>query len=513
MGEMQEVSSLDTPTPVRILIVDDEEDICWAVSGVVRKQGWQPIMATSGEEALASIQKTQPALVLLDLQLPDIKGETIIKKVNATFPDIVIIVITGYGSTQDAVRMVKSGVYDYLTKPFDHDQLIITMQHALEERKLKQEVQRLRQKAGGPTTALRETMGGSKAVQLLSAQVASVAQTDFTVLITGETGVGKELVAQAIHATSRRADKPFIAVDCGAIPEALMERELFGHEKGAFTGADRAVPGAVELASGGTLLLDEIGNLPLSMQSKLLRVLEDRRIQRLGGTRSIKADFRVIAATNAGLAEQVERQLFRRDLYHRLAEFTVHVPPLRERREDMPFLVRRILALTNEELGKSVRGLSAAAWESLQTYDWPGNVRELRNVLRRGALLADGGTIDRTHLWPADHEPNPGSPAPPGEDRLCWHQENCPYKLVFGRAQMECWKLPLKDAVQQAVSHMERMVLCRVLAQTKGNKAKAARLLKVDYKTIHTKLKQYGISNGVPAEGNPVGTLRNGAYS
>ncbi|MBY0577709.1 MAG: sigma-54 dependent transcriptional regulator [Burkholderiales bacterium] len=507
MGNIQEAASLD---PVRILIVDDEEDICWAVSGAVRKQGWQPIMATSGEEALASIQQAQPDVVLLDLQLPDIQGEAVIRKINALYPDIVIIVITGYGSTQDAVRMVKSGIYDYLTKPFDHDQIIITMQHALEERKLKQEIKRLRRKAGDTTTALRETMGSSKAVQLLIAQVARVAQTDFTVLITGETGAGKDLVAQAIHASSHRANKPFIAVDCGAIPEALMERELFGHEKGAFTGADRAVPGAAELASCGTLFLDEIGNLPLSMQSKLLRVLEDRRIQRLGGTKSVKADFRVIAATNAGLSEQVERQLFRRDLYHRLTEFTVHVPPLRERREDLPFLVRRILALTNEELGKSVRGLSASAWESLQTYDWPGNVRELRNVLRRGVLLADEGAIDRTHLWSAEQDLDPFDFAPPGEDHLCLHHERCLYKLAFDCTGPKHWNLPLKDAVQQVVSQMERMVLNRVLAETKGNKAEAARLLKIDYKTIHTKLKEYGISNGIPSEVEPP---RNGMHS
>lgn len=291
-----------------------------------------------------------------------------------------------------------------------------------------------------------------------------------------------------------------------------MERELFGHEKGAFTGADRAIPGAAELASGGTLFLDEIGNLPLAMQSKLLRVLEDKRIQRLGGTKSVKADFRIIAATNAGLLEQVERQLFRRDLYHRLAEFTVHIPPLRERREDLPFLVRRILALTNEGLGKSVQGLSASAWESLQTHDWPGNVRELRNVLRRGVLLADEGTIDRAHLWPVEHEPTLGI-VPSGEDHLHLHQEDCPCKSVFDHTHPESWKLPLKDAVKQAVSHMERLVLHRVLTETKGNKALAARLLKIDYKTIHTKLKEYGISNGVPSEENPVCTSGYGENS
>ncbi len=498
MGEIQKASLFDTPAPARILIVDDEEDICWALAAVVRKLGWQPATARSGEEALAAIQKAQPDVVLLDLQLPDIKGEAIIQKISATSPRSAIIVITGYGSTQDAVRMVKHGVYDYLTKPFDHDQLIITMQHALEERKLKQEVQRLRQNVGDPSAVLRETMGSSKAVQLLAAQVARVAQTDFTVLITGETGVGKELVAHAVHTASHRADKPFIAVDCGAIPEALMERELFGHERGAFTGADRTILGAFELVSGGTLFLDEIGNLPLSMQTKLLRVLDDKRIQRLGGTKRVKADFRVVAATNNDLAQQAERSVFRRDLYHRLAEFTICVPPLRERREDLPFLVGHILTLTNEELGKSVRGLSAPAWERLQTCDWPGNVRELRNMLRRGVLLADEGTIGIPHLWPASHESATDSLTPLGENPCCSYLEGCPYKQLLDHANQEGWKLPLKDAVQEVVSHMERIALQRVLAQTKGNKAQAARLLKVDYKTIHTKLKEYGISNGVP---------------
>lgn len=498
MGEMREVSLFDMemPDPVRILIVDDEEDICWAISELIRQQGWQPIIATNGEDALTSIQQAQPDVVLLDLQLPDIKGETLIKQISANSSDIVTIVITGYGSMQDAVRMVKSGVYDYLTKPFGHDQLIITMRHALEERKLKQEVRRLRQKAVDPTTALQQTMGSSRAVQGLAAQVARVAPTDYTVLITGETGAGKEIVAHAIHSASPRADKPFIALDCGAIPEALMERELFGHEKGAFTGADRAVPGAIELAAGGTIFLDEIGNLPVSMQSKLLRVLEERRIQRLGGTKSVKADFRVLAATNAGLLAQVEKQHFRRDLYHRLAEFTVHIPPLRERREDIPFLARRFLALTGEELGKSVRGLSASAWDALQSYDWPGNVRELRNVLRRGVLLADEGMIECAHLWLSSHQVGGEDLVPSADSDLGLHRESDWSQRVLDGTPLEPWKLPLKDAVQQVVSHMERMVLSRVLAQTKGNKAEAARLLKIDYKTIHTKLKEYGISNG-----------------
>ncbi|MDO8438243.1 MAG: sigma-54 dependent transcriptional regulator [Nitrosomonadaceae bacterium] len=320
--------------------------------------------------------------------------------------------------------------------------------------------------------------------------------TNFSVLVTGETGTGKELVAQALHAGSARAGKPFVAVDCGAIAESLIESELFGHEKGAFTGAHQAKAGAFELASGGTIFLDEIGNLPLAMQGKLLRVLETRKIHRLGSTHERDVDFRVVVATNADLPTLVEQQKFRADLYHRLAEFTIHLTPLRERTEDIAFLVNRFLTAASKELSKPVGGLSASAWDLFRRYDWPGNVRELRNQLRRAVLLCDdpGGMISPANLGTLDA---PGSPSEClGSDQAerggaC---RACPLHpsavlLTSGNS------LSLKELVGRVVTQVERAFLLQALELTEGNKAHAARLLQIDYKTMHCKLKVHQISS------------------
>lgn len=471
----------------QILIVDDEEDIRWALSRLVQVQGWEPVTASSGSEALVCIKKAQPDVVLLDLLLPELNGQALVTAIHTYAEDIPIIVITGHGSMQDAVKMVKAGVYDYMTKPFDNNHVILTIRHAFEELQLKREVFRLREKAH-ELAPLCENMGNGKAVQLINSQVSHVAQTDFTVLISGATGTGKELVAHAIHDCSPRCNMPFIAVDCGAIPEALMEGELFGHEKGAYTGADKVMAGAVELASGGTLFLDEIGNMPFAMQNKFLRVLETKKIHRLGSSREIKVDFRVVAATNENLNVNVEQKTFRLDLYHRLAEFMICLPPLRERREDLPYLVRRILMITNQELKKNVRGLSGATWDLIQKYDWPGNVRELRNVLRRGVLLCnDQEIIAPEHLMLGESSLfTPGQPDQPvagASTRAAYEPEQ--EDTMDG--------LTLKGEVQRAVTHVERMLLIKALDHSKGNKAHAARLLQIDYKTIHYKLREYGI--------------------
>lgn len=454
----------------RILIVDDEEDIRWALDKLMRGNGFETVAAATGEEALQHIGQSQPDLVLLDMVLPDANGRTIAEAAQTC--GIPVIVITGNGNMRDAVKMVKSGVHDYLTKPFDNDYVMLTVRRALEGLKLKREVLRLREEVH-ENAPLCETMGNSKSIQHINSQVSHVARTDFSVLVMGSTGTGKELVAQAIHAYSPRSDKPFIAVDCGAIPEALMEGELFGHERGAYTGADRIMVGAVERASGGTLFLDEIGNMPVAMQSKMLRVLETKKIRRLGSTKEIRIDFRVVAATNENLIEKVDRNDFRRDLYHRLAEFTIHIPPLAERGEDLPYLVRRILTITNQELQKNVRGLSSHAWELIQKHPWPGNVRELKNVLRRAVLLCtDGEIISSSHLG-LEKEASP-DPAYDPDD-----------------AAME--GITLRSEVQRAVTDVERKLLKRALEHAGGNKASAARLLHIDYKTIHYKLKEYGI--------------------
>ncbi len=470
-----------TVVPPEILIVDDLEEVRRVLSKLLQAEGFAPVVAASGKEALTSIRQRSPDVVLLDVRMPDMDGLTVLTQIKAYDGNLPVIMITGYGSTQDAVRAVKAGAYDYLTKPFNNDDVILTVRRALQERALRCQVRQLREDVQ-EVIPLSESMGRGSAIQRVVAQVACVAETDFSVLITGETGTGKELVARAIHSGSPRSGKAFVTVDCGAIPESLIESELFGHERGAFTGADRAKAGAFELSSGGTVFLDEIGNLPMPMQGKLLRALEGRRIHRIGSTKTVAVDLRVVAATNADLPTMVEQRAFRRDLYHRLAEFAIQIPPLRERKEDLVFLVKRFLDLTSQELGKSVRSVSGPAWEMIQTYDWPGNVRELRNALRCAVLLTnDHGSIMPEHLRTSD-------PMAPG------HRSG-------GYADSErppCDRhVSLKEAVRQALRQVERVLLIQALRQAKGNKAQAARLLEIDYKTIHTKLKGYGIATRV----------------
>jgi two-component system nitrogen regulation response regulator GlnG len=318
-----------------------------------------------------------------------------------------------------------------------------------------------------------EGMGSSEAMRRVVADVERVAPTDFTVLITGETGSGKEVVARAIHRQSRRSAGPFVPVDCGSIPASLIESELFGHEKGSFTGADRTRLGKFELASGGTLFLDEISNLPLDVQPKLLRALQERRIWRVGAARGLAVDIRVIAATNQDLAGLVRESLFRRDLYHRLNEFSITVPPLRERGQDILYLAHRFFELTNRELKKGVHGFSDAAAEVLLGYRWPGNVRELRNVIRRAVLLAED-CIDPSHL------------------SICILPAAADVRPLDLEGELD-GSIPLREMVRRAVASLERRVLARALRQTGGNKAEAARLLQIDYKTIHKKTREYGI--------------------
>jgi two-component system nitrogen regulation response regulator GlnG len=314
-------------------------------------------------------------------------------------------------------------------------------------------------------------------MQQVFAEMQRVAPTDFTVLITGETGAGKEVVARAVHRMSPRGSGPFVPVDCGSIPPSLVEGELFGHEKGSFTGADRCRPGKFEAASGGTLFLDEISNLPLHMQPKLLRALQDKQIWRIGGVRPLAADIRIVAATNQDLAALVRAGTFRRDLYHRLNEFSIVVPPLRERCGDVVPLATQFLELANHELKKGVHGFSEAAIQVLLSYRWPGNVRELRNVVRRAVLLADS-RVEPLHLTLSDLPPDGGTLGPA--------------ELAEGFDG----SVPFKEIVRRVVIRVERQILVQVLAQTSGNKAEAARLLRIDYKTIHKKVRDYGLCTG-----------------
>lgn len=489
-----------TPSaPAKVLIVDDLEEVRWALSNLIRLAGFAPVAVANGEEALACVRHEAPAAVLLDVCLPDMDGFEVLTQVKAHDKTVPVIMVTAYGKTHDAVRAIRKGAYDYLAKPFNNEDVVLTVRRALEEQALKGQVRQLRDRPE-QTGSLSDCMGTSAAVQHILMEVEEVAPTNLSVLVMGETGTGKELVARAVHAAGPRAAKSFVAVDCGAIPESLIESELFGHEKGAFTGAHHAKAGAFELAGGGTIFLDEIGNVPLAMQGKLLRVLEGRRIHRIGSMNERDVDFRVVAATNVDLRAMVDQQAFRRDLYYRLAEFTICLSPLRERKEDLAFLVNRFLAQANKELGKQVGGLSDSTWGLIQRYDWPGNARELRNQLRRAVLRCSdpGGVITPECLGILDGRGSPAEYLGPGQPESCRPQDGggraCPLcapaaLLASGGSP------PLKELVGRVTVQVERAILLQALELTQGNKAQAARLLHIDYKTIHSKLKTYEISS------------------
>ena len=358
----------------------------WTLREVVEKAGIHVEEACNGEEALQMIRTGSPDVVLLDLRMPGMDGHEVLQQAKALDSSLPIIIITAFGCVEDAVQTVKAGAFGYLPKPFNNDEVIGLIRRALNEAHPRQKDSQ----AGISPEAylpLEERMGNSSIIRSLSAEVARVASTDFSVLITGETGVGKEIVAQAIHTQGRRASNAFVAVDCGAVPDTLIESELFGHEKGAFTGASQTRLGKFEAASGGTLLLDEISNTPLAFQSTLLRVLESRSFYRVGGSKQFEANARILAATNRDLTSSETE--FRSDLYYRLAEYTIHVPSLRERKEDIAFLARMFISDINDGLGKSIRDVTGPALDVLLGYDWPGNVRELRNRIRRAALSAN----------------------------------------------------------------------------------------------------------------------------
>jgi two-component system nitrogen regulation response regulator GlnG len=466
-----------TLVPGKILIVDGKSDICAVLSKYMQQEGLTPVVAHGGEAGLEKVRTEHPDALIVDLKLPDMDGMQIMKEAKTLDMDLPVILVTGYPESRGAVAAMKAGAHDYLAKPLKHPDVLRVVFRALNERELKRKLRRLSSQIQDHSP-LRESMGPSDAVSRLSSDVARVAKTNFSVLILGETGSGKELVAQAIHQLSLRCEAPFIVVDCGAIPETLLESELFGHEKGAYTGADKLKIGKFEIARGGTLFLDEISNMPLGSQAKLLRVLQERTIYRIGGTEPISADVRVLAASNWDRHRLGESDSFRRDVYFRLNEFTIWVLPLRERREDILYLAKRFLDITNLELQKNVKGFTQPALDLLLASNWPGNVRQLRSVIRRAVLLADD-MITKQQLGMES--------ASPKRDPLQKESDPEAYDLSWG-------DLSLKEIKRRKIMSMERAILTRVLRETGGNKAKAARLLHIDYKTMHSKVRQYGIS-------------------
>lgn len=455
----------------KVLVVDDDPRICSLVADTLELQSLEVITATDAGAALQGVRSDAPDIVILDLRLPGLDGIEALRRLKEIAPQLPVIILTGYGDVSSAVEAMRLGAYDFLTKPVETEKILVVVRRALEHQALGTEINELRNKLRQRDT-LRWLMGRSPEIQQVIQQIRQVAESNFTILIQGETGTGKELVARSIHQLSARHDKSFVALDCGAIPETLIESELFGYEKGAFTGADRRKEGHFQLAEGGTLFLDEIVNLPLTTQAKLLRALQERQIQVLGGKGPLPVDVRIIAASNVPLEREMQAGRFRQDLYYRLNEFIIVVPPLRDRREDIVYLANRFFAEAAMELQRQVRGISEEAVQVLLEYSWPGNVRELRNVLRRAVLLSSD-LIGPEHLLlqPADS------------------------LRASAIGELASWPVgcSLREMADMAVADVERRAIRQAMHAARGNKSEAARILKTDFKTLHLKIKRYGI--------------------
>lgn len=451
----------------RILIVDDEEDLTLGYSRCLQKVGYEVKTAGSGEDAIDLLQKELFDLVLLDIRLPQMSGMEVLQKALAIDPNLIVIMITAHGSVQSAVDAMRKGAYDYLMKGFDHDELRQAVRKALDLYKLKREVSKLKEneRRNYPDIAI---FGNSPKIKAVKDLIKVVARTPKTsVLIQGESGTGKELVAKAIHNLSTRVDKPLIAINCSAIPENLMESELFGYEKGAFTDAKALKKGVFELAHGGTLFLDEISSMKLSLQPKLLRVLETHTFRRIGGMTDIKIDVRILAATNQDLKECVDNGTFREDLYYRLKVMVINLPPLRERPEDILPMAKLFIEQNNKDFAKSILGMSREAEQWLLNYDWPGNVRELKNVIERAVILCQDDIITEEHL---------------------------PMELqAIAEEEYRGGTAPLVPGEALSLQDIERKHILEILEKFDGNKSKAARVLNISRSTLREKLKQYGI--------------------
>jgi DNA-binding NtrC family response regulator len=460
----------------KILVVDDEKDMRWLLSNFLKEDGYTIYEAEDCGHALNFLKKDSPPdLILLDLRIPgEMDGIDLLKEIKTTRPEIQVIILTAYGNIGSAVEAIKLGAYDYLAKPFENERLRLTIKRALESQKLTQEVLHLKTELKKEID-LESIMGSSPEIKNIFGRINKVAGTNFTVLIEGESGTGKEVVANAIHRASSRGNASFVAVDCGAIPDTLIESELFGYEKGAFTGADREKKGQFELANNGTIFLDEIGNLPYHVQNKLLRMIQERKIQKLGGKQPFPIDVRIIVASNIPLAKLEAEGKLRSDIYYRLNEFKIELPPLRKRIEDIPFLAKKFLEEGNMELQKNVKGLQKDSLKMLINHHWPGNVRELKNVIKRAVLLAEE-LIEPSHLI----FDNGTSLNPP-----IIREE----KIAEG--------MSLKEVTKKVVYLAEKEAIEWALNMSSGNKSKAAKILKVDYKTLLSKIKDYNIRYGI----------------
>ncbi len=458
------------PSAVKVLIVEDEPHALMGLAELISGWGYRTETARDGIEGWEKAQAWEPAIVVTDLKMPRLDGIGLLQKLagdgSSLGSNLAVVVLTAMGSIQLAVDAMKLGAYDFLQKPVDATRLRTILSNATKQRETAIELEVARRRLR-ETGVLGSMVGSSKAMREIFGLIEQIAPSNVSVLITGESGTGKELVARTLHELSPRKPRPFVAVNCAAIPETLIESEIFGHEKGAFTGAAERRAGCFELAAGGSLLLDEIGEMPSGTQAKLLRVLEERKLRRLGARTEQDVDVRVLAATNRDPGEAVAEGQLRPDLYYRLNVFNIHLPPLRDHMEDLPAMAEAMLLQMNQKHGRRVSGVAPSMLDRLMAYDWPGNARELRNMIERAVVLcADGAPLDAGHLPPS-----------------------------FGKAQARAAQALDSTVVQvrvgSTVDEMERLLILRTLEATGQNRTRAAEILGVSLKTMHNKLKEY----------------------
>ena len=491
----------------KVLVIDDDRDMRLLLTRYLQKHDFEVIEAATGKAALEILEKKEPNVILCDFKLGDMTGNDLLARIKENYRQIPVIIITGYGDIKIAVEVMKLGAFDYVTKPLFPDEILLTIRKALQHTRqegattVTEPVAAKEKKQPDVVLSGQYIFGNSPHFKNLLEQINRVAPTNYSVIINGETGSGKEAIAQEIHKRSTRKNKPFVAIDCGALSKELAGSELFGHEKGAFTGALLQKTGSFELANGGTIFLDEIANLPYDVQVSLLRVVQERKMRRVGGTKDIDLDVRIIVASNEALWDnsQKSKQKFREDLYHRFNEFSIVVPPLRQRKEDIKIFADHFLKLTNNELGKNIKGLTPEVENIFENYNWPGNLRELKNVIKRSTLLTDGEYIESRTL--------------PFEisnfSKLQFDNGNGARESYHSHAPAHHDVISSTGAVNEPVSITDTLVnglksvgidaeyemILKVLKQVNFNKSKAAKLLNIDRKTLYNKLEQYHILN------------------
>jgi DNA-binding NtrC family response regulator len=452
----------------QILIVDDEEKIRKVLTRLLEDEDYRVKSVENGQKAIAILHSYKPDVVLMDQNMPGLNGIEALVTIKEKNPFLTVIIITAHGEVSLAVDAIKKGAYDYLEKPFDNDKLLLLIKRAIDHQRLTVEISNLKRKLG-EQKSFESIIGTDEKMKKVIEQAKCVADTDTTVLIQGESGVGKEIIANAIHQTSRRKEGPFVVVNCGAIPLSLIESELFGHEKGSFTDAKETKPGKFEQANGGTLFLDELGELPLDAQVKLLRVLEDKKITRVGGIKPIPVNVRILSATNNNLEERVQKGSFRLDLYYRLNIFPIQIPPLRERRADIPLFIEYFINMFNCELDLHVKNMSGEAVDQLLNYKWPGNIRDLQNAIQSAMILCKEGTITREHL----------------------PMRIKGYPLLDGNKPE--FDSGLDENLKSINSKLEKELIIEALNKCNYNRTEAANRLKISRKTLFNKMKQYNL--------------------